>query len=240
MAPELSVCGDLFARDPVLYLDMTEPVRRGTGTVLAAFPDGALVEVSAQGGGDTVYSLSARNQEAARRLCAMIPASAVYVTAHETLSFPALQERFHYRGMNACWQVAYLDWAPLPLPDLGLELRPLEPVHLPLVEAHYKLVGGDYVAGVLSRGDLYGAFRGDALWGFIGRHPEGTVGLLEVFPEHRRQGVATLLQSYMVNLELERGHIPYGQVFDGNQASLALQRSLGVQCSRGQMYWPDF
>ena len=71
----------------------------------------------------------------------------------------------------------------------------------------------------------------------MGRHTEGTIGLLEVLPQYRRQGVATLLQRFMTNLELSRGHIPYGQVFEDNIPSLALQRSLGYRISDGLLYW---
>ena len=111
--------------------------------------------------------------------------------------------------------------------------------HLPLVEAHYQLTDGGYLSGRIALGALYGAFDGANLAGFIGFHAEGTVGLLEVLPNYRRQGIATLLQSYLPNLELSRGHIPYGQVFDGNEPSLALQRSLGYQRSAGLMYWSE-
>lgn len=237
MTAGLSACRGLLAQDPVLYLDMTEPVRLGTGAVHAAFPDGALVEICIEDEGG--FSMCAASPETARKLAAMVPPSAGYLTVHEDFYFPLLEERFGYRAMRACWQVGYLEREPLPLPDLGLEVRRLEPSHLPDVERHYKLVGGDYVAALLERGALYGAFRETELWGFIGCHWEGTIGLLEVFPEHRRQGVGTLLQAYMTNLELARGHIPYGQVFDGNGPSLALQRSLGFQRSRGKMYWPE-
>ena len=67
------------------------------------------------------------------------------------------------------------------------------------------------------------------------------MGLLEVLPQYRRRKLATLLQAYMIRLELSRGHIPYGQVFDGNEPSLALQRSLGMVQSMGRLYWaaPD-
>ncbi len=37
MTTDLSVCQDIFNRDPVRYLDMTEAVRRGVGTVLHAW-----------------------------------------------------------------------------------------------------------------------------------------------------------------------------------------------------------
>ena len=52
-------------------------------------------------------------------------------------------------------------------------------------------------------------------------------------------GLLEVLPNYLTNLELSRGHIPYGQVFDGNEPSLALQRSLGYQRSAGLMYWSE-
>ena len=105
---------------------------------------------------------------------------------------------------------------------------------------HYHLTGEDYLANLLARGRMTGAFDGERMASFAGLHEEGTLGLLEVFPAYRRRGLATLLQSYMTNRELALGHIPYGQVFDGNEPSLALQRSLGFACSKGQIYWPKF
>lgn len=34
-------------------------------------------------------------------------------------------------------------------------------------------------------GHLFGGFLGDKLVGFIGEHPEGSIGILEVLPEFR-------------------------------------------------------
>ena len=49
MTTDLSVCQDIFNRDPVRYVDMTEAVRRGVGTVLYASPSAALVGIPAAG-----------------------------------------------------------------------------------------------------------------------------------------------------------------------------------------------
>ena len=43
MTTDLSICRDALNRDPVLYLDLTEAVRRQDGRVLGACPTGALV-----------------------------------------------------------------------------------------------------------------------------------------------------------------------------------------------------
>lgn len=242
MPADLSPCRPVFDRDPALYLDLTEPVRRGTGTVCYAAQDGALVAVELEdGGGLTLYSLWARDGETARRLCRLIPPHPFSVTAHEASSLPALREAFGYKDFNPCRQAGYFSRKPMPEPDIPFVVRPLGPEHLSLVAAHYHLTGADYVLGRLEAGVMIGAFtpRGD-LAGFMGTHDEGTMGLLEVLPPYRRQGVARLLQSHMTNLALERDEIPYGQIFDGNSPSLALQQSLGFQCSRGFMYWPEF
>lgn len=240
MKPDLSCCRSVFDRDPILYLDMTEPVRRGTGDVLYASAKGALVAVRTKGTDGTIYTLFAEDEDTADLLCGLIPPHPAYVTVHESLSFSALRTHFGYTEMNPCWQVAYLEEAPISLPVSKFQIRPLTCEYLPQVLAHYRLTSDDYVAGILADGDLFGAFDGPTLSGFVGLHEEGTIGLLEVLPEYRRQGAATLLQTYLTNRELARGHIPYGQVFDGNEPSLLLQASLGYRCSHSPMYWPEF
>lgn len=241
MRLDLSPCQRVFNRDPALYLDLTEPVRRGAGEVLYASENGALVAVELEDGdGLTLYTLWARDEQTARRMCRLIPPHPFSVTAHEACSLPALEEAFGYQNFNACWQAGYFDKEPLPEPTLPFVLAPLGPDHLDQVYAHYQLTGKDYLAGRLEAGVMIGAFTPEgALAGFMGTHDEGTLGLLEVLPGYRRQGVATLLQSHMTNLALQRGQIPYGQIFDGNTPSLALQRSLDFQCSQGFLYWPD-
>ena len=102
---------------------------------------------------------------------------------------------------------------------------------------NYKLEGEDYLRSLLERGQLFGGFLNDTMVGFAGRHAEGSIGLLEIFPPYRRQGFATVLERYMINQELALGHIPFGQVLTDNAPSLALQRSLGMTLSDGTLYW---
>lgn len=238
MTADLSICQPLIDRDPVLYLDLTEAVRRGDGRVLGAGPCGALVAFHGlTDGTDLGYTMFASDRRTAESLCRLLPPDPGFVTVHETLYFDLLEKRFGFSGMEPCWQMGYLHISPLPLPELGLEVRRLDPSCLPIVTAHYEMEGPEYLGRLIERGELYGAFEGDTLTGFIGRHAEGSIGILEVLPPYRRRGIATLLQSHMINLELSRGRIPYGQVFDGNEPSLALQRSLGMTRSQGQLYW---
>ncbi len=240
MPTDLSLCQPIFDRDPVRYLDMTEPVRRGEGKILAASPAGALVYVPTDDPADAIYALSAADAKEAERLCALIPRDAAYVTVHESWALPAAQARCGYSVMNPVWQVGYPGKAPLPLPESPFQVKPLDLSHLDAVRAHYGKLETDYLVRRLTSGQLFGAFLGETLAGFAGFHAEGTIGLLEVFPAFRRRGAGGLLQTYLTNLELSRGNVPYGQVFDGNGPSLALQRGLGFQIAKEPLYWPEF
>lgn len=238
MTTDLSVCQAALARDPVLYLDLTEAVRRRDGRVLGACPTGALVAFTDPADGtDFGFTMFADDRETAQRLLLLLPPVPGFITVHENHYFDLLEKRFALTGMQACWQFGCLSVNPLPLPETELEIRPLDPSHLPVVLDNYHMEDRDYLARLIGQGALYGAFDGSALTGFAGCHSEGSMGLLEVLPQYRRQGIASLLQTFMIDLELSRQHIPYGQVFDGNEPSMALQRSLGMTCSMGRLYW---
>jgi GNAT superfamily N-acetyltransferase len=97
----------------------------------------------------------------------------------------------------------------------------------------------DYVRLLLEKGLITGAYVGGRCAGFIGRHSEGSIGLLEVLPEFRRRGIAEALLSDAINRELALGHIPFGQVVWDNGPSLALQKKVGSEISEGHLYWMD-
>ena len=67
--------------------------------------------------------------------------------------------------------------------------------------------------------------------GYIGEQVETCVGILEVFPEHRRQGWAKALLAAKLNDHLAKGYIPWSQVMEGNDISLALHDQLGLRAT---------
>ena len=242
MNTDLSVCQPLFDRDPVRYLDMTEAVRRGIGTVVYASPIAVLVDIPSpeQPDGSHTCLMCCAGMEDARRLCILLPANgSLLVAAHEEFCIPLLQERFGVDFFldGVSYQAAYLRTQPPQIPDCGLAIRRLEVGDLPQVAEHYKLEGEDYLRSLLERGQLLGGFYEGAMVGFAGCHTEGSMGLLEIFPPYRRRGFAAALEGYLIDLELSRCHIPFGQVLTDNGPSLALQRSLGMTLSSGTLCW---
>lgn len=238
MDTDLTICREALNRDPVLYLDLTETVRRGEGRVLGAAPHGALVAFNnLVDGPDYGYTMFAGDERTAQALLALLPPEPGFLCVHEDFYQDQLERRFGFPRLRPCWQMGWLRTAPPAPPETGAEIRRLGAAHLPAVRASYQLEDEEYLRWLINRGELYGAFEGETLMAFIGRHAEGTIGLLEVLPQYRRRGLATLLQSHMIGLELSRNRVPYGQVFHGNDASLALQRSLGMTRSMGPLYW---
>lgn len=112
------------------------------------------------------------------------------------------------------------------------EIKMLDESHHALVVKHYTHVDDpDYIMERLRSKTCWGIFVDDKPAGFIGEHSEGTMGMLEIFPEYRRQGLALKLEAFKIAELLSQGRIPCDMVVEGNEASEALQAKLG--CTKG-------
>lgn len=63
------------------------------------------------------------------------------------------------------------------------------------------------------------------------------MGLLYVFPEYRRRGFGTALQTYLISKTLQKGFVPFAQVEKDNINSLNLQKKLGMEKSDNLIVW---
>ena len=218
-----------FSRDPLLHTDMTEALRRGLGEIWAASEQGVLLSV------DEGYCgmLSCADLEAARSLLAgkSIPLLAIHQAELET----ALCRELSMETWMRCRQAVYLrEKAPETAEE---EIRPLTAEHLDFLQENYRREDSEYLSWLLERKAVFGAFRAGELIGIIGKHAEGAMGLLEILPAFRRQGVGESLERFLIARELEQGFVPYCQVFTDNQASLALQQKLGLTLAKDTVIW---
>ena len=152
------------------------------------------------------------------------------------------------RLWRRCLQAAYTRREKLPVAGLyredrgaspeGFQIRPLTAEHRDLVRSVYRTVDEDgYVRERIASNAMFGAFFGDVLAGFIGVHSEGSIGMLEVLPQHRRKKIGTALETWLCNRFIERGMIPYGQIAVGNEASFLLQERLQLCFSKETVFW---
>jgi ribosomal protein S18 acetylase RimI-like enzyme len=78
---------------------------------------------------------------------------------------------------------------------------------------------------------------GGRTFGFIGRHQDGSMGMMEVLPKYRRQGWGERLERALIKMILNEGELPYGHVIVGNEASAKLQDKLGFMRCKKVVTW---
>lgn len=169
------------------------------------------------------------------------------IAIHQREMVPFMEKYFQLKEDMECLQGAYTRREKLPVRGLygpdgrgedGFAIRTLTEEYIPFVAEHYSEIGtSEYVSERIRHGAVYGAFYDEKIVGFIANHEEGSIGMLYVLPEYRKRHVAMALETYCMNLAVERGEIPYGQVVLGNEASIRLQEKMGICFAKGTVVW---
>lgn len=125
--------------------------------------------------------------------------------------------------VRVCRQMVFAGDPPVCKPVEGLEVKPLGPRHIDFLCAHYSMgLERDYLLERLESGNVFGAYLYGELSGFVGRHLEGSIGMLEVLPDSKRRGVGTALACFMIRRILAAGGTPYAHIIANNEASIAM------------------
>ena len=217
------------------HMDMLEVIRRGQGELLYGAEDGVLVRDIPSG----AYMLSAADEDMGERLISLIPRglkNGLYV-AHQDFLKDSLCRRFGCSVINSCVQAVYTRKTPWE-EAAAYDIRPLDLSWLESVYGQYHTVHDRaYLEERISAGMMYGVFLEGKLAGFAGIHAEGSMGMLEVAEEFRRRGIGEALEKHLINRMLERGWVPFCQVFTDNEASVRLQEKLKLRIGREKVYW---
>ena len=195
----------LEGSDARFYVDMTEALKSGRACAVLADSDGVLIHVP-----DCIWYMMAGTERRAIE-------SAEYVAAHKT----GLEQLVCHDNvaLAECAQIVGQRVLPIPVMLFGYFSDNLfdVPESFSLVPSEEKDMLDGYVDGVKV--------------GYIGIREEGTIGHLEVFPEHRRKGYGTLFIKAITNLQIRNGRVPSCHILENNVPSIAIHRNLG--------YWTD-
>ena len=208
---------------PRVALPLAETLRRGIGKVLFAQEGCILLRVD--DGRSMAYAPDASLGETVVSMLVDTPCLDVLGAG---LAEPAARA-LGILAAAPCRVAVYRRSTPVRMP-IDKEVRVLDESFAEVVRAHCAsdVLSDDQLAASLGRGDFLGGFEGDELVGIVGEHPDGSFGLLEVFEGHRGNCWGQALESAKVNQSLERGQVPWCKVSPDDEASLALQRSLGL------------
>lgn len=238
----LEKCREKLLKQKLLHIDMTELIARGQAELVLAVEDGICLRDAVSG----VYFLSASTSKAGEMLFDAMEAYGKELTAmvtHQSFLLETVKKRYSVKSLMSCSQAVYTRKEKLPVVEVAaaekvFSIRRLTLEHLDEVYAQYHtLADREYLKGRIEKGRMYGAFLGEKLAGFAGIHEEGSIGMLEVAEPCRGRKIGKALETYMINLSLEQGMTPYGQVKEGNETSMRLQESLGLYFSKEPVCW---
>lgn len=244
---ELMDCKEVLMRQKLNHIDMIELINRGRAVLVWRRLDEILLKDKVSG----IYFHANLNPDSRissfdwTRFADSEPD--LTLTIHQEYMADLLQEKYAYQMRMRCRQFAYTRKEKLSVRRLysengiseGLyEIRPLGMAYAPLVADIYKTVDDvSYVEERIKKGVILGCFLDGELYGFMGIHNEGSMGMLEILPGYRRKKAATALETYLVNHMLAQGMIPYGQAEEKNDPSLALQEKLGLCLAKNPVFW---
>ena len=230
-----------FAQDELSYADMKECVLKGDAEIFYADENAVLLKDIPSG----IYMLAGEDE---RALCAAtegcsaekIKEKSGLIVAHGKKAKEFVERLYKIKAFTPCFQTVYTKSERLPVSD-RLIFKKAGEKELERIISEYKLESPQNLKKLVKEKKINCAFLqengAETLVGFIGRHPEGSMGLLLVFPDYRRHGYAMDIESHLVNEILEEGRLPYGHIIEDNEKSMNLQLKLGFTAADKMVYW---
>lgn len=218
-------------KDRMLNIDMIDSLQSNEAEVIYAADNGVMI-YNISGGS---YLISADSDIEKILVCA--PKDADIFLAHQDFYVPYIKHQFGLDNQMRCFTAVYTK-AAAPQIDIDYDIKQLTLDYVDIVLDTYSHINNrDYICKRIKGGYMYGAFSGDEFMGFIGIHDEGAMGMLEVFPQHRRKGIGYALEAYLIDVLLKQGRIPYAHVIEDNLVSLSLQKKLGMDIINKKVNW---
>jgi len=224
------------AKNLLSYIDIAECVKGG-GNILYASERGVLVEHTPSG----ILMLAAADGETAETALGFLALATPskggrWLVAREGVARETARRLLCVSRETTCFQVAYLGKTLLAVKG-ELNFRLAERAEIEVIKQNYDLEPPENMEKLFLEKKIYCGFHGGKFIGFIGSHPEGSMGMLHVFPEYRRKGYAEELEKRLANEYIMDGRVPYGHVIVNNLPSLALQKKLGLQVADEKICW---
>ena len=214
-------------------LPLAECLRRGAGQVLLAEKGAVVVGLS---GGMRIVAGPSRRLVRRALTCLGAAGGTTCVCGKRALA-REVARAFGGRE-RACHVVVWRGGEPPT--DPSRDIRVLTPAYAGVVReryAHPEYLAPGELEAALEAGKFLGGFEAGRIVGFVGEHEEGSMGMLEVFEGHRREGWGTALAAAKVAAHLAAGELPWAEVWPENDASLALERAMGFEVRPADALW---
>lgn len=226
----------MLYRKYLLNVNILECLRRESAEVLFDSEKGILIVDKESG----IYMISTEDKKTSEQIIKLIPKTTELILANQNFYCEEIKNKCNLKEIMATYHSVWQKDELVKIPEFEGEIKSLSIKELDVVSEKYSsidLIDKDYIQKRIENDNMLGAFIDDNLCGFIGYHDEGSIGLLEVFPEYRNKGIGSILQGTAVNKAIKDGKIPFGEVKVNNYKSLNLQKKLGFSIAEEKVYW---
>ena len=182
-------------------------------------------------------AISADNNETAKKVFGIVAQKHYPLVLLHRGDYSETMKKLGYRESLRCYQAVYMSHQPVEYKLNGYEIKNIPMDYYKKVRGLYSLMDNEEYIKKRIKAGMFGAFKGRKLLGIVGTHAEGTIGLLEVDRPYRKEGIGFALEAHMINEQIKKGNIAYCHVSVDNNASLALQRKLGLEISSDIVIW---
>lgn len=224
-------------KDPLLFADMVSCIQKGNANIFHADSDGVLLTDKFCG----ISMFACRTEEAGKNILSkfVVPEGEGrrFIVSHGESARNAVRKTYSLKAETICYQVVFEGDKIDVSAELVFKKADKEEAR---IAAEYDLETPEGIHALVSAGKIWCAYeKSGEFVGFIGRHPEGSMGLLLIFPEFRRKGYAYALEAHQINEILGEGLVPYAHIIEGNDKSLALQKKLGFSVASEKVFWQN-
>lgn len=218
-------------KNRLLNIGIIEPIRRKTANIIYAQNQGVMIfEKESQS-----YMLSVDDLETGKKLINSINDIRL-LALHQDYMADYVKKNYNFSHILECYQAVYLD-SKISIDDNSMDIKPLNHKDKSIITENYKSLTDEELKKLLDKKSLLGGYVNNNLVGFIGNHLEGSMGILEIFPEYRRKGYAYILESYLIEKMLSKGLVPFAQIEVTNIKSIELHKKLNFNISKEKLFW---
>ena len=222
-------------KDLALHVDFLESLRMGDARILHDSEGALLVQLISW----PLYLIAAVDPDEGKQLIdGLVPEedgeTMIVARGEQVVDYA---NHCGFQTVSPCVQVLYEQKEPIPVETELVIRHPDRTDYDKIIESYTLPISEEEVLASIEEPEFSSGYLDGKMVGYIGLHPEGSIGMLHIFDEYRGKGYGETLVKYMINRQLAAGAYPYGQVFIDNEASLAMQRKLGMTFSKDYIYW---
>ena len=185
-----------------------------------------------------IYNLFGTSGNGLKNALSLVDKAECFVCSSEEEG-DAVKEKFCFEHKKPCYQVNYKKPCGIKIPE-NTEVKELLPTdeNVDFVTKTYTLgFSRETIKSLMTDFEFYATFTGGELSGYIGRHDEGSIGILEIMPNFRRMGLGAFLVDYSVKKVREKGEPAYCHIFTGNEGSLKMHLKMGFTPCEKLVWW---